>query len=133
VLTDPFSDFRSLRRWSAAVLCAALAPLSVAVAVGFGAGDSRPGLLLAAVAILIALAVVCAVVGDGMPPVAWEVVVVVLAAPFILITVASTRAGEALAPAIILTVGWSAMFLPRRALVVSLVAGLVAYAIGVSL
>ncbi|MDX6594199.1 MAG: hypothetical protein QOJ13_3395 [Gaiellales bacterium] len=119
IITDPFGDYRSLRRWSAAILCVGLAPLSAAVAIGFGALDSSPGLLLGALGIFLALAVVCVVWGDGMPSVAWEAVVVLLAVPFVLVAFTSARAGEALAPVLALTVGWAAVFLPRRALVLA--------------
>jgi diguanylate cyclase (GGDEF)-like protein len=128
VITDPFGDYRSLRRWSAAVLCAGLVPLSAVVAIGFGALDSSPGLLLVALALFVALAVLCAVWGDGMPTVAWEAVVVVLAVPFVLVAFASAGAGEALAPVLALTVGWAAVFLPRRALLVAVLANSVAAA-----
>jgi diguanylate cyclase (GGDEF)-like protein len=116
MITDPFGDFRSLRRWSAAVLCVGLVPVSAAVAIGFAAS---PPWLLVALAVFVVLAAVVALWGDGMPPVAWEAFVVALAAPFAVLAFASAGGGEALSPVLALAVGWAAVFLPRRALVLS--------------
>jgi diguanylate cyclase (GGDEF)-like protein len=122
MITDPFGDYRSLRRWSAAALCAGLAPVAAIVAIGFGGLGSSPALLLSALAIFVVLAAACVFWGDGMPSVAWEAAVVALAVPFVLIAYTSSGAGEALAPVLALTVVWAAVFLPSRALVLAVIA-----------
>jgi diguanylate cyclase (GGDEF)-like protein len=121
-ITDPFGDYRSLRRWSATALCAGLVPLVAAVALGFGAFGAAPALVMSALGIFVVLAVVCAVWGDGMPPAAWEGVAVALAVPFLLTAFAKSDAGEALAPVLTLIVGWAGVFLPWRALVLAVLA-----------
>jgi diguanylate cyclase (GGDEF)-like protein len=113
------ADFRSLQRWSAVGLYGVLVPLMGLAELTLGNVASEPITLTLGTTLLVSQMAICAVWGDGMPSWVWAAMVAVTPIALAAYAASSPPAAAALLPLLVVTVGWAAVFLPSRLVMVS--------------
>jgi diguanylate cyclase (GGDEF)-like protein len=119
------SDFRALQRWSAVGLYGLLVPLMVLVEVAYGSAAANPLALTAGTTLLVAQMAVCAIWGDGMPEWAWGLLVAGIPGALLCYSLSNVRGAASLLPMLVVTVGWTAVFLTRRLVVLAVCSSIV--------
>jgi diguanylate cyclase (GGDEF)-like protein len=112
-------DHDDARRLSAFALYASFAPLAFGVELAFGGFAAHPVAVTSAAALLLTQGLVC--LWRGLPEWAWEAMVVTAPLAWLLNAYAHPDAASALAIALVIPVGWSAVFRSTGGTVASIV------------